>query len=91
MRTDAAALSATAYPNPFASTATVRVTLPEAAHVRVTVYDVLGREVATLLDGALDAGTHAAVLESGTLPSGTYVYRVVAGTAVTTGRMQLVR
>jgi hypothetical protein len=80
-----------AFPNPFSGTAAVRFTLAEASDVTVKVYDVLGREVATLHDGALEAGTHNAVFEAGTLPSGTYVYRVVAGSAVTTGRMQLVR
>ena len=80
-----------AYPNPFTETATVRFNLAAGADVTVKVYDVLGREVAVLVDGALEAGTHNAVFEAGALPSGTYVYRVVAGNAVTTGRMQLVR
>jgi hypothetical protein len=80
-----------AFPNPFSEAATVRFTLDAPMDVTVKVYDLLGREVATLLDDALEAGAHNAVFEAGTLPSGTYLYRVVAGNAVTTGRMQLVR
>ncbi len=90
----ARAASATApevFPNPFVSASTIRFTLDAEAEVTVRVYDVLGRAVATLVDDRLEAGTHAAVFEADTLPSGTYAYRVTIGDAVTTGRMQLVR
>ncbi len=80
-----------AYPNPFVQSSTIRFTLMAEADVTVRVYDVLGRAVATLVDGRLEAGTHAAVFEADALPSGTYAYRVEIGDAVTTGRMQLVR
>ena len=87
----APALAVASAPNPFAEAATVRVTLAAPSDVRVVVYDVLGREVAVLLDGAFEAGTHAAVFEAGTLPAGTYLYRVTAGQEAVTGRMQLAR
>jgi hypothetical protein len=80
-----------AFPNPFREAATVRFTLAAETDVTVTVYDVLGRAVATLVDGTLEAGTHNAVFEAGTLPAGTYLYRITAGEEVTTGRMQLVQ
>lgn len=79
------------FPNPFVDASTIRFTLDAEADVSVRVYDVLGREVATLIDDQLDAGTHAAVFEADALPSGTYAYRITVGDAVTTGRMQLVR
>ena len=49
-----------AYPNPFNPQTSFRITLPEQAHVRLTVYDVLGREVMVLVDGTRLAGPHEA-------------------------------
>jgi hypothetical protein len=67
-----------AFPNPFQSASTIAFSLGEASDVRLAVYDVLGREVAVLVDGALPAGPHTARLEAGALPSGVYVYRLDA-------------
>ncbi len=64
------------YPNPFTGTATVGFVLPEAADVRLVVYDVLGREVARLVDGPLEAGRHEARFEAEALASGTYLVRL---------------
>lgn len=80
------------YPNPFNPTTTIAFTLPEAAPVTLTVYDVYGREVARLLDGrAVSAGTHTVAFEAGHLPSGTYLYRLTAGAFTATRRMVLVK
>jgi len=62
------------YPNPFNPTTTVAYTLPRALHVRLTVHDLLGRQVATLADGLQTAGRHEARFEAGNLPSGLYLY-----------------
>lgn len=78
-------------PNPFASRTTIVYALTEAAHVRLAVYDVLGREVAVLVDEQVGAGSHSAAFEAGTLPSGTYVYRLEAGDHVTSRPITLVR
>jgi hypothetical protein len=78
-------------PNPFAGSTTVRFTLEEPSEVRLAVYDVLGREVAVLVDGPLEAGAHAAAFDGSGLPSGVYVYRLAAEGAVATGRMTLSR
>ncbi|MCB2201034.1 T9SS type A sorting domain-containing protein [bacterium] len=48
-----------AYPNPFNPSTTVRFTIPEAGMVRLSVYDILGRQVATLLDRRMESGSHA--------------------------------
>ena len=80
-----------ASPNPFVAATTIRFVLEAPAEVRLAVYDVLGREVAVLVDGALDAGPHASVFDGRGLPPGTYVYRLTAGRAVETGPMTLVR
>lgn len=79
------------YPNPFNPTATIRFALPEPAHVQLGVYDVLGRRVATLADGAWEAGRHAVRFDAATLPSGLYLYRLEAGPFVATGQMVLAK
>lgn len=64
-----------AYPNPTRGRATVPLSLPEAAEVQVGVYDVLGRQVATLADERYESGRHRLRFEDESLPSGVYVIR----------------
>jgi Secretion system C-terminal sorting domain len=64
------------YPNPFNPVTTIRFGVPETRQVRVAVYDLLGREVAVLVDGVLEAGAHEVVFDAGQLPSGAYFYRL---------------
>ena len=78
------------YPNPTAGAATLPFTLSEPADVRLTVYDALGRRVATLAEGAQPAGEHAATWGTG-LPAGIYVVRFEAGGKAWTERVTLVR
>ncbi len=81
-----------AYPNPFATTTTLRFDLPKAAEVRVTVYDVLGREVTRLVDAPMEPGAHRATLQATDLPSGTYLVRMTAGDGFAqTQRLTLLR
>ena len=86
---DVGALSA--HPNPTRGAATLSFDLAAPADVRLAVYDVLGRQVALLQDGTLDAGAHALVFDGTDLPSGTYVYRLATDGAVQTGRLTLAR
>ncbi len=79
------------YPNPFATEATFRFAVEEAAEVRLAVYDVLGREVAVLAEGPVEAGQHEAVLAAEGLASGVYVWRLAVGSEVETGRLTLAR
>ncbi len=65
----------TAYPNPFNPSATIPFALPEAANVALTVYDVLGRRIATLADGRYEAGRHEAIFDGSRLASGLYIVR----------------
>jgi hypothetical protein len=69
------------YPNPFNPSTMIRFTTPERDHVSLKLYDVLGREVATLVEGMLDAGEHTLALSAWDyhLASGTYFYRLTAG------------
>ena len=64
------------YPNPFNPETTIRFGLQETSTVKLTVYDVLGRQVRVLIDGTLSVGVHETVFEASNLPSGTYLYRL---------------
>jgi hypothetical protein len=79
------------YPNPFNPVTTIQVALPEASHVRVAVYDVLGRMVQMLVDGQLSAGTHSVTFDAGSLPSGVYLYRFEHAGGAVTRTMQLLK
>ncbi len=85
------AAAVTVSPNPFAERAEVAFALDTPGEVSLVVYDVRGRAVAGLASGAFGAGAHAVALEAGTWPSGVYVWRLVAGGRVETGRVTVVR
>ncbi len=75
------------YPNPFRHRATIAYRVPAPGHVRLTVYDVLGRELAVLVDERQSAGSHSAKLDASSWPSGVYLYRLEVGNQVATGRL----
>lgn len=79
------------YPNPFNPATEIRYQMSEASHVTLMVYDVLGREVATLVNGEREAGTHRVRWEAAGLPSGVYLCRLKASGFVETKKMALVR
>ena len=86
------ASSLTVYPNPLGgSAATVALALDAAADVRVTVYDVLGRQVAALHRGELAAGRHEIALDGRTLPAGVYLVKAEVGARRFVERITLVR
>lgn len=76
-----------AHPNPFAARTTIRYDLPRAADVRLTVADLLGREVAVLVDARQDAGHHEVDLDGSRLAPGVYVYRLRADGVDAAGRV----
>ncbi len=81
------------FPNPFNPTTNIRFQLPEPSQVTVSVYDVLGRQVATPSVGqSFNAGTHQITFDAAHLPSGMYLYTVqlLNGPALT-GKMMLVK
>lgn len=80
-----------AYPNPFASRTRIGFELPVSEHVTLKVYDVLGREVATLMDGVAPAGKQFATFDAASLPSGVYFYRLQAGSTQLIQRVTVVR
>lgn len=77
------------FPNPFNPSTLIQYQLPGAGPVRLTVYDILGREVATLVDGTQQPGTHEARFDGGGLSSGVYFYRLQAAGFVQQRKMIL--
>lgn len=66
------------YPNPFNPTTNVNFVLPEAANVSLTVFNLLGQQVATLASGNFEAGSHSLVFDASSLSSGLYLVRLEA-------------
>lgn len=79
------------YPNPFNPATVIQYSLPEASHISLIVYDVLGREVRTLIDGEMDAGIHRVHFEANDLSSGLYFYRLKTGDRSIVRKMMLIR
>ncbi len=79
------------YPNPFNPTTRLRFTIARAGFVTLKVYDMLGREIATLVNEQKSSGTYDAQFNGSTLPSGVYYCRLESGSLVSTKRMVLLR
>ena len=67
------------YPNPFNPTTTIEFALPQSNNVRLIVYDLLGRVVAELVNGELNAGYHKINFNASNLSSGIYFYSLKTG------------
>ncbi|HOD66044.1 MAG TPA: T9SS type A sorting domain-containing protein [candidate division Zixibacteria bacterium] len=79
------------YPNPFNPSTTIGFTLPTAQDVQLVVYNVLGQEIATLVNGRMAAGSHQVTFEASGRPSGVYFYRLTYEDGVETRKMTLVK
>lgn len=79
------------YPNPFNPTTTIAFSIPEAGDVLLRVYDITGREVATLLNGHMEGGEHSIEFNANNLASGIYFYRLQTGAEHITRKMVLIR
>jgi len=79
-------------PNPARARAEIRFALPEGGPVRLAVYDVAGRRVATLVDGtAMTAGPHQVAVDTARMGSGLYFARLEFGSRIATGKLMVVR
>ncbi len=80
------------YPNPFNPTTVIQFGLPKAADVDLRIYDILGREVATLVNNqSMNAGIHQIEFNASNLATGTYIYRLSAGENVQIKKMLLLK
>ncbi|NOY05252.1 MAG: T9SS type A sorting domain-containing protein [Chlorobi bacterium] len=79
------------YPNPFNPSTMIPYSVPKAGHVSLKVFDMLGREVATLVNEVLPAGSYKAPFIAGNLQSGMYIYRLETGGKVTSRKMLLTK
>jgi len=67
------------YPNPFNPATTINYQIPKASNVQIKVYDVLGKEVAELVNEKKEPGRYNVQFDASNLPSGLYFYRMQAG------------
>lgn len=81
----------TNFPNPFNPSTKISFDIPEKTHVDLAVYDIQGKKVATLANEMLESGNYSIKFNSGHLPSGTYLYKIVAGEFTDSKKMMLVK
>ena len=79
------------YPNPFNPSTTIRYDLPRQSRVKIVVYDILGRKVATLVDEPKKAGRYQVIWNANRRGSGVYFYRLQAGDYSTTKKLLLLK
>lgn len=79
------------YPNPFNAFTIIEYSLPSASNVTITIYNILGRRVETLVQGQQQAGHHRAIWDASNHSSGLYIYRIKAGENSETRKMLLLR
>ncbi len=79
------------YPNPFNPSTKIKYSVPQSSNVLLKIYDVLGKEVATLIDEEKPAGNYEVEFNASNLSSGTYFYRLRSGNFVETKKMILLR
>ncbi|MBP1657300.1 MAG: peptidase and subtilisin kexin sedolisin [Bacteroidetes bacterium] len=79
------------YPNPFNPSTTIKYKLPRSTNVRLSVFDMLGREVSVLVNGSMDAGVHEVKCDGSRLSSGVYFYRLTTVGFSETKRLMLLK
>ncbi|MDR3627644.1 MAG: T9SS type A sorting domain-containing protein, partial [Ignavibacteriaceae bacterium] len=80
------------YPNPFNPSTNIRIEIPKASHVNLSVYNVLGQHITTLINKTLNQGVYNNMFNASNLPSGIYIYKLsIEGQAALTGKMMLIK
>ncbi|MDX1702002.1 MAG: T9SS type A sorting domain-containing protein, partial [Melioribacteraceae bacterium] len=79
------------YPNPFNPSTTISFAIPKTSEVQLNIYNILGQQVASLLNETKNAGTYKINWDASNLSSGVYIYRLRAGSKVLSNRMILMK
>ena len=79
------------FPNPFNPTTTITYNVPSMEYVTLTVYDILGNEISTLINRVHDAGSYSVVFDASKYSSGIYIYQISAGKFVDTKKLLLIK
>lgn len=79
------------YPNPLSDLTTVQFSIPDSGPVRLSIYDILGRQRLVLVNEVMQAGRHEVTINSTSLPAGTYYYRLQAAGQIATKSMSVVK
>lgn len=79
------------YPNPFNPSTQISYDLPQQTDVQLEVYDLVGRQVATLVNQTMEAGSHTVNFNAGNLSSGVYIYRLNAGNTVLSRKLTIIK
>jgi hypothetical protein len=79
------------YPNPFNPSTKINYSIPQAGNVRLAVYNIVGEEVAVLVNGYTDAGRFHVTFDASNLPSGVYLYKLQSANSVQTKKMILMK
>lgn len=79
------------YPNPFNPTTNIRFELIEPSSVKLTVFNILGKEITTMINEKLNAGTYDFTFDASGLASGIYLYRIQTNSSVLTKKMMLLK
>ncbi|MBL8016660.1 MAG: T9SS type A sorting domain-containing protein [Ignavibacteria bacterium] len=79
------------YPNPFNPTTSITFDMPAAGNVELKIYDILGKEVATLVNGNMNPGSHVISFDASSLASGVYIYKLTSGSFSDSKKMVLIK
>jgi hypothetical protein len=79
------------YPNPFNPTTNIKFDVPELSNVRISIYDISGKEVATLVNNQMNPGSYTADWNATNFASGIYFYRMTTDKFIETRKMMLIK
>jgi len=79
------------YPNPFNPATVIKYQVPKASNVKISIFDILGKEVATLINGKVEAGYHQVEFNGSNFASGLYLYKIEADGFTDVKKMILVK
>ena len=79
------------YPNPFNPSTTIKFAIPTTSNVKLTIYNAIGKEIATLVNGSMEAGNHSVNWNASDNSSGMYFFKLEAGNFTATKKMMLIK